>query len=96
MRADGQAVERVQRECLAAAVPGRHHDLALIVGIDQPDEVAEHERPAADEQWNRTIDLALILQTLDGIFSKVQMVPSAKVMTPDASALKVMVSPVTV
>lgn len=24
------------------------------------DEVAEHERPTADEQWNRTIDLALI------------------------------------
>ena len=31
-----QAVERVEREAFLAAIPGRHHDFALIVGVDQP------------------------------------------------------------
>lgn len=32
-----QALERVQDERLVAAVPRRHHQLALVVRVDQPD-----------------------------------------------------------
>src|SRR5262249_7522407 len=37
------ALERVHDEGLATAVPARHEHLALVVGIDQPDEVSEDD-----------------------------------------------------
>ena len=33
----------LDRERLRAAVPARHHQLSLVVRVDQPDEVAEHD-----------------------------------------------------
>src|SRR5262245_51853013 len=37
------ALHRLDGEGDLAAVPHRHHDLSLVVGIDQADEVAEHD-----------------------------------------------------
>jgi len=38
-----EALERVQREGRRAPVPGRYHQLALVVGVDQTDQVAQHD-----------------------------------------------------
>lgn len=38
-----QAVERIEREALVAAIPGQHHDLALIIESIQPDQIAEND-----------------------------------------------------
>src|SRR5690554_5835083 len=39
----GQTFEWLQYERGAAAVPGRDHQLALVVGVDQPHQVAQHD-----------------------------------------------------
>src|SRR5580658_6537407 len=37
------ALARADRERLRAAIPAGHHELSLVVRIDEPDEVAEHD-----------------------------------------------------
>ena len=38
-----QALYRLQRVVVLAAVPAAHHKLALIIGVDEADEIAEHD-----------------------------------------------------
>jgi len=37
----GQPVERLQREVGTPAVPAAHHQFALVIGVDQPDQIAQ-------------------------------------------------------
>jgi hypothetical protein len=39
----GDALARFDRESRLAAIPARNHDLPLVVGVDQADEIAEHD-----------------------------------------------------
>src|SRR5690606_39163312 len=39
----GDALARLYGERLAAAVPARDHQLSLVVGVDQADEIPEHD-----------------------------------------------------
>lgn len=42
----GDALARLKREGLLAAIPARHHELTLVVRIDQANEIAEHDAMA--------------------------------------------------
>jgi hypothetical protein len=37
------SIERIEREALVATIPHRHHQLALIIRIDQADQIAQHD-----------------------------------------------------
>ena len=37
------ALARLHAKRLRAAIPARDHELALIIGVDEPDEIAEHD-----------------------------------------------------
>ena len=52
----GEAFHRVQHERTVAAVPGRNEDLSLIVGIDQTDQIAEHDAVFVAETGARQDD----------------------------------------
>ena len=45
--------QRLQSENGIAAIPARHHDLPLIVGVDQADEIAEHDAELVRESRTR-------------------------------------------
>jgi len=40
---------RLQSEGLMTSIPARHHEFALVVRIDEPDEIAEHNAVAVTQ-----------------------------------------------
>ena len=59
----GDALERLDRERRCAAVPAAHHQRALVVGVDQADQVAEDDavlvaEPRARQQHRREAGIA--------------------------------------
>ena len=64
----GEAVERVEGEALFAAVPGRYHDLALIIGVDQSDQIAEYDSVLMAEARARRVRTYALVAAL-GLFA---------------------------